>query len=203
MNADVSPAERPQHAQNQFSRNIYKTNIKLTKLWNFDVPTHRNLQKTIWRRAKRSTLVNDISDPNLGAQNDTRGRFLRGRSNVINSKVSAHFGLPVAPRNRQIFNFIKENKAFLDFNNSSFWSLPTIASSAPTFLLKAPSESNSCFTHIKMFKKRQQFQANVDADVSPAERPQHGQNQFSRNIRKSNRKSTKWSNVDVPTHRNL
>ena len=97
MNADVSPAKRPQHAQNQFSRNINKTNEKSTTLSNLDVPTHRNLQKTARRTAKRSTLVNDMLDPNLGAQNDTRGRFLRGRSNVINSKVSAHFGPPVAP----------------------------------------------------------------------------------------------------------
>ena len=64
-----------------------------------DVPTHRNLKKTARRRAKCGTLVNDILDPNLRAQNDHLGRFLRGRSNVINSKVSAHFGLVVAPPN--------------------------------------------------------------------------------------------------------
>ena len=70
------------------------------------------------------------------------------------------------------------------------WILPTTSSSSSTFPLKSPSESNSCLTHIKMFKKRQQFKANVNADVSPAKRPQHAQNQFSRNICKTNRKST-------------
>ena len=153
MNAAVSPAKRPQHAQNRFPRNICKTNAKSTKWSILDAQTHRNLQKTTRRIAKRSTLVNDILDPNLGAQNDTRGRFWRGRSNAINSKVSAHFGLPVAPQNRQILNFIKENKHFRTLNNSSLWSLPTIASSSHIFHLKSQSGSNWCLTNIKMLRK--------------------------------------------------
>ena len=88
-------------------------------------------------------------------------------------------------------------------NDSSFWILQTTSSSSQTFHLKSPSESNSCLTHIKMLKKREQFKANVNADVSPAKRPQHAQNQFSRNICKTNRKSTGMIKFDTFTRRNL
>ena len=45
-------------------------------------------------------------------------------------------------------------KHFWTVDNSSFWILPTTSASSPTFHLNSPSESNSCLTHIEMFKKR-------------------------------------------------
>ena len=52
-------------------------------------------------------------------------------------------------------------------------------------------------THQDVKKKRQQFKANVNADVAPATRPQHVQNQFSRNICKTSRKSAEMLKLDT------
>ncbi len=62
------------------------------------------------------------------------------------------------PRLPKTFKYsisLKELKHFRTLHNSSFWTLPTTSSSAPTLPLKSQPESKSCLADTQMFKKGQ------------------------------------------------